>query len=106
MVIFISPAPSLSVCQSQGTEEQKAKWLQDSRDYKIIGAYAQTELGHGVSEISPFESVLDINVIAGCFLCRDVSARAGNHGNLRTQHSGVCDRLAHTDLHQMVARRT
>ena len=33
--------------QSQGTVEQKAKWLPLAKDFKIFGAYAQTELGHG-----------------------------------------------------------
>lgn len=33
--------------QGQGTEEQKEKWLTLGNDYKIIGTYAQTELGHG-----------------------------------------------------------
>jgi acyl-CoA oxidase len=33
--------------ESQGTEEQKAKWLEPARDFRIMGAYAQTELGHG-----------------------------------------------------------
>ena len=31
----------------QGTEKQKEKWLQLAEDYKIIGAYCQTEMGHG-----------------------------------------------------------
>lgn len=30
-----------------GTAEQQAEWLPRSLDCKIIGAYAQTELGHG-----------------------------------------------------------
>ncbi|KAF1318228.1 Peroxisomal acyl-coenzyme a oxidase, partial [Globisporangium splendens] len=29
------------------TEEQKAKWMQMAKDWKMIGCYAQTELGHG-----------------------------------------------------------
>ncbi|XP_064382738.1 peroxisomal acyl-coenzyme A oxidase 1-like isoform X2 [Halichondria panicea] len=33
--------------QGQGTPEQQEKWLSLAKDYKIIGAYAQTELGHG-----------------------------------------------------------
>lgn len=33
--------------EKQGTEDQKAKWLPLARDLKIIGTYAQTELGHG-----------------------------------------------------------
>jgi len=31
----------------QGTPEQQEKWLTQANDYKIIGCYAQTELGHG-----------------------------------------------------------
>nr|CAG8543188.1 12636_t:CDS:10 [Entrophospora candida] len=31
----------------QGNEEQKKKFLHQALDYKIIGCYAQTELGHG-----------------------------------------------------------
>ncbi len=40
---------SRAVCcvQGQGSEEQKKKWLPLAKDYSIIGAYAQTELGHG-----------------------------------------------------------
>ncbi|XP_072026413.1 peroxisomal acyl-coenzyme A oxidase 1-like [Amphiura filiformis] len=30
-----------------GTEEQQAKWAPLGKEYKILGTYAQTELGHG-----------------------------------------------------------
>lgn len=33
--------------EGQATEEQKAKWLDAAKEYRIIGCYAQTELGHG-----------------------------------------------------------
>lgn len=33
--------------QGQGNEEQRKKWLPLAESYQIIGAYAQTELGHG-----------------------------------------------------------
>ena len=33
--------------EMQGTDEQKKRWLQKAQDMKIIGAYGQTELGHG-----------------------------------------------------------
>uniref|UniRef100_A0AAN0JCZ4 Acyl-coenzyme A oxidase n=1 Tax=Amphimedon queenslandica TaxID=400682 RepID=A0AAN0JCZ4_AMPQE len=33
--------------EGQGNEEQKKKWLKISRNFDIIGCYAQTELGHG-----------------------------------------------------------
>lgn len=31
----------------QGTAEQNAKWFGKASNYKLIGTYAQTELGHG-----------------------------------------------------------
>lgn len=31
----------------QGTEEQHAKWVERAKNLEIIGAYAQTEMGHG-----------------------------------------------------------
>jgi acyl-CoA oxidase len=33
--------------EGQGTDEQKAKWLDAAKRYHILGCYAQTELGHG-----------------------------------------------------------
>jgi len=30
------------------TEEQKAKWLPLALSYRIVGTYAQTEMGHGI----------------------------------------------------------
>ncbi|KAI9019467.1 hypothetical protein CLU79DRAFT_758946 [Phycomyces nitens] len=33
--------------ENQGTEEQKALYLEPAKRYEIIGCYAQTELGHG-----------------------------------------------------------
>jgi acyl-CoA oxidase len=33
--------------EHNGTEEQKARWLPLARSGKILGTYAQTELGHG-----------------------------------------------------------
>lgn len=35
--------------EGQGTEEQKKQWLPLAASYQIIGAYAQTELGHGTN---------------------------------------------------------
>lgn len=32
---------------SQGSEEQQAKWVAKAHKLEIIGAYSQTELGHG-----------------------------------------------------------
>ncbi|RLN89526.1 hypothetical protein BBJ28_00013004, partial [Nothophytophthora sp. Chile5] len=41
---------------NQGTDEQRAKWLPLAKSYKIFGAYAQTELGHG-SNVQGIETV-------------------------------------------------
>lgn len=35
--------------ESQGTQEQKDKWLPKAYNYEMIGTYAQTELGHGTN---------------------------------------------------------
>ncbi len=33
--------------EKQASPEQKEKWLKKARELKIVGTYAQTELGHG-----------------------------------------------------------
>ena len=33
--------------EKQGTKEQKEKWVPLAKAFKMIGTYAQTELGHG-----------------------------------------------------------
>ena len=37
----------MDLLRNQTTEEQKAKWLPLAQNYKLVGTYAQTELGHG-----------------------------------------------------------
>ncbi|ORZ25089.1 acyl-CoA dehydrogenase/oxidase, partial [Absidia repens] len=37
----------IPVLQSQGTDEQIAKWVKPAQQLAIMGCYAQTELGHG-----------------------------------------------------------
>lgn len=43
-VHFVMFVPAL---MGHANEEQQAKWLSDALTMKIIGSYAQTELGHG-----------------------------------------------------------
>ena len=43
----LSDGVFLPTIQSQATDEQREKWVPLIRDYRIIGAYAQTEMGHG-----------------------------------------------------------
>lgn len=46
-ILHIHDGVFMPTLQGQGTEQQKEKWLTLASDYKIIGTYAQTELGHG-----------------------------------------------------------
>ncbi|KAH8021614.1 hypothetical protein HPB51_016010 [Rhipicephalus microplus] len=51
-VHFVMFVPAL---MGHANEEQQAKWLSDALTMKIVGSYAQTELGHGITvgEIGP-----------------------------------------------------
>ncbi|CAH0482419.1 unnamed protein product [Peronospora belbahrii] len=42
--------------ENQGDDEQRAKWLPLAKNYTMLGAYAQTELGHG-SNVQGIETV-------------------------------------------------
>ena len=55
----LSDGAFLPTIQSQGTDEQREKWVPLLRDYRIIGAYAQTEMGHG----NAFVTVKDYFVV-------------------------------------------
>lgn len=44
-----------------GSDEQVKKWIPLSRDFKIIGAYAQTELGHG-SDVQSLQTTATYDV--------------------------------------------
>ena len=59
--------------QSQGTEEQKKKWLPLTQDHRILGGYAQTEMGHGMfcedSTCSCFSLDVQYNGVAIYELC-------------------------------------
>ncbi|KAL0487225.1 acyl-CoA oxidase [Acrasis kona] len=46
-------APTLA---NQTNDEQRKKWLPLARDYKIMGTYAQTEIGHG-SNVRGLETI-------------------------------------------------
>jgi acyl-CoA oxidase len=48
---LLSDGVFLPAIQSQGTDEQREKWVPLIRDYRVIGAYAQTEMGHGKNMI-------------------------------------------------------
>ena len=50
----LSDGAFLPTIQSQATDEQREKWLPLIRDYRVIGAYAQTEMGHGNASLFCF----------------------------------------------------
>jgi hypothetical protein len=50
----------LPVLEAQASEEQKAAWLEDARQLRIIGCYAQTEMGHG-SNLSGLETTATLD---------------------------------------------
>jgi acyl-CoA oxidase len=33
--------------ENQTDAEQKKRWLENAKNFKMLGTYAQTELGHG-----------------------------------------------------------
>ena len=35
--------------EHQTSKEQRDKWLRLTKEYTIIGGYAQTEMGHGIN---------------------------------------------------------
>ena len=62
MAMFI---PAL---EFQTSEAQKAKWLPLAKSFRILGAYVQTELGHGsnvqaLETTATFDSSIDGGVL-------------------------------------------
>ena len=66
----LSDGAFLPTIQSQGTDEQREKWVPLIRDYRVIGAYAQTEMGHGKS----YECFLFGSVMVDWFLYGQASS--------------------------------
>ena len=50
----------IPVIEGQATVEQQEYWLPLARNMKIIGCYAQTELGHG-SNVKGLETIATFN---------------------------------------------
>ena len=46
-VLALHTSMFMPTIQGQATDEQRAKWLPLAKEYRIVGTYAQTELGHG-----------------------------------------------------------
>lgn len=47
--------------QKLGSEEQNKKWLEDVRSLRMMGCYAQTELGHG-SDVASLETTATLDL--------------------------------------------
>jgi len=57
--MFVSCIDTLS------DDDQRAKWLPMAKDYKMLGCYAQTELGHGSNVAVSFSS--NDFIFVGCW---------------------------------------
>lgn len=63
--------------EKQGTEEQKKRWLPLAESLKMIGTYAQTEMGHGKIANDYKGTVLsvylqDCRIPFICFIVREI----------------------------------
>ncbi|KAI9909705.1 hypothetical protein PsorP6_014786 [Peronosclerospora sorghi] len=56
LVFDVHRSMFIPTLENQASDEQQAKWLPLARKFKIFGAYAQTELGHG-SNVQGIETV-------------------------------------------------
>lgn len=61
--------------QVLGTEEQKKKWIPKIQQMQIIGAYAQTELGHG-SDVSSLMTTATLDMKTDEFVLHTPSIKA------------------------------
>ena len=48
MPIELNETMFIPTLEGQATDEQQKKWLGPAKRHEIIGAYAQTEIGHGL----------------------------------------------------------
>jgi len=70
------------------TEEQREKWIPLTKNFKIMGNYAQTELGHG-SNVAGLETTATFDQKTDEFVIHTPSIRAakwwpGDLGNFST----------------------
>ena len=49
--LMLHPGAFIPTVVSLGTKEQAEKWYPLSKNFNIIGCYAQTELGHGMNKV-------------------------------------------------------
>ena len=83
---FINKVSYFCLPQNQSTPEQLEKWMPLIKKYKIIGTYAQTEMGHG-----KFECIL----VPRASQPRATFIGHGTHGTLSARNFAVVSK-AHT----------
>lgn len=85
----------LETLRSQTTDEQKKEFLEPAQEFKIIGCYAQTELGHGSNVQGTMScAFLRASVLTG--------TRIGNDSHVRRRNKGVCHQLSYPYIHQVL----
>jgi acyl-CoA oxidase len=95
----------IPVLMHHTSAQQRARWLPRAQRFRMIGAYAQTELGHG-SNVRALETTATFDKrYPLCALCAPFVHPLTRHSH-KTQAGYVCDPLANPLLHQILARRT
>ena len=97
--------------EGQASEEQKKKWLNPAKKFQIIGAYAQTEMGHG-TYIRGLETTATYDAASQEFILNSPTLTSlkwwpGNLGHMAT-HAVVIARLILKDkdygIHQFLVQ--
>ncbi|CAM9486736.1 unnamed protein product, partial [Chrysoparadoxa australica] len=57
----------LPALRYQTSPEQRERWLKQAEEFRILGAYVQTELGHG-SNVRALETTATFDIKSGCFM--------------------------------------
>ncbi|OZJ06922.1 hypothetical protein BZG36_00152 [Bifiguratus adelaidae] len=68
----------LPVLIGQGSDEQHKKWLDDALNYRMLGCYAQTELGHG-SNLSGLETTATLDKTTDEWIVNTPHASSGKY---------------------------
>jgi acyl-CoA oxidase len=95
----------IPVLMHHTSAQQRARWLPRAQRFRMIGAYAQTELGHG-SNVRALETTATFDKrYPLCTLCTPSVHPLTRHSH-NTQAGCVCDPLADPFVHQILAGGT